>query len=167
MDIFDKEKRSEVMSHIRGRNTKPEVKLRKALFAKGFRYRTNVSKLPGKPDIVLRKYKSVIFVNGCFWHGHEGCKYATRPKSNTEFWEHKIRTNQQRDQLQTLQLEANGWHVRTVWECEINNRLRFSVLVEELSSELKTQLRTSTKLKNYRFPTYEESLWKVAEPDTE
>jgi len=150
------------MSHIRGRNTKPEVKLRKALFAKGFRYRTNVRNLPGKPDIVLRKYKSVIFVNGCFWHGHAGCKLATRPKSNVQFWENKIVANQRRDQLHTLQLEAIGWHVITVWECHINNR-EFPALVEEISAELRAQLHTPAKVRNYHYPTYEEAVTMAAE----
>ena len=86
MDIWNKEKRSECMSRIRSKNTKPELALRKALFARGFRYRVNDKKLPGKPDIVLPKYKTVIFIHGCFWHGHEDCKYAYIPKTNTRFW---------------------------------------------------------------------------------
>ena len=153
------------MAHVRGCDTKPELKLRKALFAKGFRYRTNVKKLPGKPDIVLRKYKSVIFVNGCFWHGHSGCKYATRPKSNVQFWENKIRTNQRRDQLRTLQLEANGWHVITVWECSINSKQEFPKLVESLAQELHAQLYSPAKIRHYHYPTYEEAALLAAESE--
>src|SRR5690554_557805 len=97
MDIWDKEKRSEVMSKIRSKNTRPEMILRKALFARGFRYRVNDRRLPGTPDIVLPKYRTVVFVHGCFWHGHDGCKYASIPKTNTEFWVDKITTNKKRD----------------------------------------------------------------------
>ena len=97
MDIWDKEKRSQVMSKIRSKNTKPELTLRKALFAKGFRYRVNDKKLPGKPDIVLPKHKTVIFVHGCFWHKHEACKYAYTPKTNNEFWIDKIKTKLAQD----------------------------------------------------------------------
>ena len=98
MDIWDKEKRSQVMSKIRSKNTKPELALRKALFARGFRFRVNDKRLPGKPDIVLPKYKTVIFVNGCFWHRHEGCKYAYTPKTNAQFWIEKITSNNSKSQ---------------------------------------------------------------------
>lgn len=119
MDIWNKEKRSEVMSKIRSKDTKPELALRKALFARGFRYRVNDKKLPGKPDIVLPKYKTVIFLHGCFWHKHEGCKYAYTPKTNTEFWIDKISSNVERDQFVLQNLIALGWNVLTVWECEV------------------------------------------------
>ncbi|WP_294082454.1 very short patch repair endonuclease [Proteiniphilum sp. UBA5384] len=111
MDIWDNEKRSQVMSRIRSKNTRPEMILRRALFARGFRYRVNDKRLPGTPDIVLPRYKTVIFVHGCFWHGHEGCKYATTPKTNTEFWVEKITTNRGRDKIHTTQLIALGWNV--------------------------------------------------------
>jgi DNA mismatch endonuclease (patch repair protein) len=120
MDIWDKKKRSEVMSKIRSKNTKPEMALRKALFAKGFRYRINYKKLPGKPDIAFPKYKTAIFVHGCFWHGHEDCKISHIPKSNTEFWEHKISTNKERDKRSVMRILSLGWKVFTVWECEIS-----------------------------------------------
>lgn len=162
MDIFTPKKRSEVMSKIRGKDTKPEMILRKALYAKGFRYRL-YGKLPGKPDIVLRKYKTVIFVNGCFWHGHEGCKYATRPKSNTEFWQSKIQANQRRDALHTLQLEANGWNVLTVWECEIVHQRDLEPLLERIIMSMRAQLDSPRKVDNYRYPTYEEAMLVVAE----
>ena len=119
MDIWNKEKRSECMSRIRSKNTKPELALRKALFARGFRYRVNDKKLPGKPDIVLPKYKTVIFIHGCFWHGHEDCKYAYIPKTNTRFWIDKITSNAERDKVNAEKLTALGWNVLMVWECEI------------------------------------------------
>ena len=118
-DIFPRAKRSVIMSKISGKETKPEVMVRKYLFAKGFRYRKNVKDLPGKPDIVLSKYKTVIFVNGCFWHGHENCKYFRLPKTRTEWWKEKINRNKQRDTEQKATLENLGWKVMTVWECEI------------------------------------------------
>ena len=119
MDNHDKKTRSYNMSMIRSKNTKPEELVRKYLFSQGFRYRKNVRKLPGCPDIVLPKYKTVIFVNGCFWHGHKGCKYFVWPKSNSDFWEHKLRTNRDRDLKAYQSLQEEGWHVIVVWECEL------------------------------------------------
>lgn len=107
------------MSKIRGKDTKPEILLRKRLFQLGFRYRINDKKLPGKPDIVLRKYNTIIFVNGCFWHGHKGCRYFVVPKTRTQFWTEKINGNISRDNSNILQLESSGWQVLTVWECEL------------------------------------------------
>jgi len=107
------------MSKIRGKDTKPEEIVRKYLFSQGFRYRKNVASLPGKPDIVLPKYKTCIFVNGCFWHGHEGCKYFVWPKSNSEFWDKKIHQNIERDIRNNKQLVTAGWNVITIWECEL------------------------------------------------
>lgn len=138
-DIYDKEKRSEIMSHIRGKNTKPEVALRKALFSQGFRYRINDKRLPGKPDIVLPKYKTAIFIHGCFWHGHEGCIYAYTPKTNTEFWVQKVQGNKERDtRIQTL-LETQGWNVIVVWECEIKGREQLFEVASQISAKLKKQ----------------------------
>lgn len=111
--------RSYNMSQIKSKDTKPEIKLRKALFAAGFRYSLNSKKLPGKPDIVLKKYKTVIFVNGCFWHGHQDCRYFVMPKTRTEFWSAKIKGNKERDQRNTVLLQEEGWNVITVWECEL------------------------------------------------
>jgi len=138
MDIWDKEKRSQVMSKIRSKNTKPELTLRKALFAKGFRYRVNDKKLPGKPDIVLPKHKTVIFVHGCFWHKHEACKYAYTPKTNTEFWIDKITSNVERDKINTEKLTVAGWKVVTVWECEIRYTYKhdFSALIDKLTNTI-------------------------------
>ena len=114
-DIKTKESRSYNMSRIAGKDTKPEELVRKYLFSKGFRYRKNVRKLPGTPDLVLPKYRTVIFVNGCFWHGHEGCKYFVWPKSNAEFWRQKIETNISRDRRKEAQLRDMGWNVMIVW----------------------------------------------------
>lgn len=114
MDVHDKKTRSFNMSRIKGKNTKPEMLVRKYLFAQGFRYRLNVKDLPGKPDIVLPKYKTVIFINGCFWHGHEGCKYFVVPKTRTEWWLNKIKDTQKRDRKAEIQLNVLGWKVITL-----------------------------------------------------
>ena len=118
-DVHNKETRSYNMSRIKGKNTLPEVLVRKFLFANGYRYRLNVKTLHGKPDIVLPKYKTVIFINGCFWHGHEGCRYFTIPKTRTEFWLTKISDTQKRDREAESQLNELGWKVVTVWECQL------------------------------------------------
>jgi DNA mismatch endonuclease (patch repair protein) len=122
MDVHDKKTRSYNMSQIKGKNTKPEELVRKYLFSQGFRYRKNDKRLPGSPDIVLPKYKTVIFINGCFWHGHVGCKYFVWPKSNEEFWKNKIETNIARDKKKIKNLEELGWNVLTVWECKLKNK---------------------------------------------
>jgi len=120
-DKLSVQQRHSCMSHIHSRNTKPELKLRFALFAKGYRYRVNVRSLPGTPDIVLPKYRTVIFVNGCFWHGHKGCKFYTVPETNREFWVEKVQRNQERDLIKIQQLESLSWNVITVWECELKS----------------------------------------------
>ena len=124
------------MSSIRSSNTKPEVNLRHALWSRGFRYLKNDKRLPGKPDIVLPKYRTVIFVHGCFWHGHKGCKKYTIPKSNTEFWTTKIANNQERDQEVWRHLEAKGWEVIIVWECELEKK-SFDGTLNRIESEIK------------------------------
>ena len=134
-DIRSKESRSYNMSRITGRNTKPEEMVRKYLFSKGFRYRKNDKKLPGSPDVVLPKYRTVIFVNGCFWHGHEGCKYFVWPENNAEFWRNKIETNISRDERKKSKLEEMGWNVIVVWECELRPKERQKTL-EKLEKEL-------------------------------
>lgn len=121
MDVHSKEVRSYNMSRIKGKDTKPEETVRKYLFSQGFRYRKNDKRLPGTPDIVLPKYKTVIFVNGCFWHGHEGCKYFVWPKNNAEFWHKKIRDNILSDQRKVQALDLLGWKVIVVWECKIKS----------------------------------------------
>ena len=118
-DVHTPEQRSYNMSRIHSKNTKPEELVRKFLFSQGFRYRKNDAKLPGKPDIVLPKYQAVIFVNGCFWHGHEGCRYFVWPKNNAEFWKEKITGNIQRDKHNHQLLANQGWRVIEIWECHL------------------------------------------------
>lgn len=135
-DVHTPEQRSYNMSRIRGKNTKPEELVRKHLFSQGFRYRKNDARLPGKPDIVLPKYKTVIFVNGCFWHAHEGCKYFVWPKDNADFWKKKIESNVARD-IKNYQLLQNlGWTVLTIWECELKKDRREETL-ERILAQLK------------------------------
>ena len=124
MDVHDKATRSYNMSQIKSKHTKPEEIVCKYLFSKGFRYRKNDKRYPGKPDIVLPKYRTIIFVNGCFWHRHEGCQYFVVPKTNTEFWVNKINRNVERDKENISKLEADGWNVITVWECELKPKIR-------------------------------------------
>lgn len=131
MDKLTKEQRHRCMSAIKGKNTKPELLVRKFLFSRGFRYRLNHPRLPGHPDIVLRKYRTVIFVNGCFWHGHSNCKRAKLPQSNSDFWEKKILSNIARDKLNHALLESMGWNVVVIWSCEINQLIKFGT-VEKL-----------------------------------
>lgn len=119
-DPLTPQQRHKCMASIRSKNTKPEVKLRKELFRLGYRYRINVKGLPGKPDIVLPKYRTCIFVNGCFWHGHKGCSKYVEPKTNVEFWRMKVATNRERDLRDYTFLESKGWKVIVVWECELN-----------------------------------------------
>ena len=133
-DTLTKEKRSWNMSRIRGKDTQVEVKVRKYLFSKGFRYRKNVTDLPGKPDIVLPKYKTVVFIHGCFWHRHPGCKYSYTPKSNIEFWEKKFSANIKNDDIKRKQLEDDGWRVIVLWECDVERR--FEQTMEKFVSEL-------------------------------
>lgn len=116
------------MSAIKGKNTKPELLVRKFLFSRGFRYRLNYPRLPGHPDLVLRKYRTVIFVNGCFWHGHQGCKYYTLPKTNIEFWKNKIERNRNRDLAERQKIVSMGWHCITIWECQLKPKVRQQTL---------------------------------------
>ena len=134
-DVHSPEVRSYNMSRIHGKDTKPEELVRKYLFSKGFRYRKNDSRLPGKPDIVLPRYKTVIFVNGCFWHVHEGCKYFVWPKNNAEFWKDKLGKNVERDQRNYALLEQQGWRILVVWECELKTTSR-NVKLSQLEKTL-------------------------------
>ena len=129
-DVHSPEVRSYNMSRIRSRNTKPEELVRKYLFSQGLRYRKNDKRLLGKPDIVLPKYKTVIFVNGCFWHMHEGCNYFVWPKSNAEFWREKIQGNSIRDQENYRQLSEMGWKIIVIWECQLKKDIRTKTLAE-------------------------------------
>lgn len=134
-DVHDQKTRSYNMSRIRGKNTKPEMLVRRFLFSHGFRYRLNVKTLPGKPDIVLPKYKTVIFVNGCFWHGHEGCKYFKIPETRTEWWLSKIKDTQKRDREAEIQLNVIGWKVITLWECQLKMKT-VSATMKNLVSQI-------------------------------
>ncbi|MCM1060539.1 MAG: very short patch repair endonuclease [Eubacterium sp.] len=126
------------MSQIRSVNTKPEETVRKFLFSRGFRYRKNDRRFPGKPDIVLPKYRTVIFVNGCFWHGHNGCRYFVMPKSNTNYWKNKIERNIVRDRKNIELLEQQGWKVIVIWECQLKKDVRDAALCK-LEDKIKTQ----------------------------
>jgi len=121
-DIVDAKTRSRMMAGIRGKNTTPEVRLRKALHGAGFRFRLHSAKLPGRPDIVLPKFRAAIFVHGCFWHRHKSCSNASVPKSNAEFWEDKFARNVERDTANVAGLHAAGWRVAIIWECAIRKR---------------------------------------------
>lgn len=131
-DVLTPEQRHHCMSNIRNKNTKPEILVRKFLFANGFRFRVNVKTLPGTPDIVLKKYRTVIFVNGCFWHGHDDCKYFRLPKSNTEFWKTKIIANKERDLRDWGELKEMGWYVIQLWECQLKPKQREETLKQLL-----------------------------------
>lgn len=121
MDVFSREKRSQIMSRVSGKNTKPEIAVRSLLHNLGFRFRLHRKDLPGKPDIALPKYKKVIFVHGCFWHGHEDCSRSKRPTTNEEFWRNKLDKNTERDKANVNALEQLGWDVLTVWACEVKD----------------------------------------------
>ncbi len=138
-DVHSPETRSFNMSQIKGKNTKPEELVRRYLFSHGFRYRKNVSTLLGKPDIVLPKYKTCIFVNGCFWHKHEGCRYFVWPKNNAEFWKKKITGNVERDLRQQNELRLLGWNVVVIWECELKKD-RFNETMASVTDNLRNNV---------------------------
>lgn len=127
-DVLSKEQRKKCMSKIKGKNTKPEILVRCFLFSHGFRFRLHRKDLPGNPDIVLPKYKTAIFINGCFWHGHSNCKYATLPQTNHEFWITKISGNIQRDKSNYARLAELKWKVIEIWQCELNPKFRGQTL---------------------------------------
>lgn len=124
MDNHTPQQRHKNMASVKSKGTKPEILVRKYLWRRGFRYSLNSSRLPGHPDIVLRKYRTCIFVNGCFWHGHERCKYAHLPATNYNFWKTKIEKNKERDKQEQKQLAKMGWHTITIWECELKPKVR-------------------------------------------
>ena len=161
MDTMTKEQRHNCMASIRGKNTKPEIMVRKFLFSRGFRYRLNHPRLPGHPDIVLRKYRTCVFVNGCFWHGHEGCRYYVIPKSNTEFWKAKIERNRNRDIEDQRKLATMGWHCITVWECQLKPAVRERTL-ESLAFTLNRIFLNDHSIRRYELP--EEDCAVAAEP---
>lgn len=136
-DVHSKEVRSFNMSQIKGKNTKPEMLVRKFLFANGIRYRLHDKKLPGKPDMVFPKFKKVIFIHGCFWHRHENCQYFNIPKTRTEWWLNKINTNKKKDTENTLSLKKLGWKVITIWECELKPNIKdkkLTSIIQEFKS---------------------------------
>ena len=141
-DTLSQTQRSYNMSRIRGKNTKPEILIRKGLHARGFRFRLHNKKLPGSPDIVLPKYGLAIMVNGCFWHGHKGCRYATKPKTNIKFWETKIARNRHRDEVTAAHLEALGWTVITIWECELRTSSQLDDRLNTLTEEIRRAYET-------------------------
>jgi DNA mismatch endonuclease (patch repair protein) len=136
-DVHSPEKRSFNMSRIRSKDTKPEMLVRKFLFSYGFRYKLHDKSLPGKPDLVLPRYKTIIFIHGCFWHGHEGCRYFVVPKTRTEWWLNKISTNRQKDAASEKLLTSAGWKIINIWGCEIKNQKHFRERGLNLLKELK------------------------------
>lgn len=163
-DIRTSQQIHDTMSAIRGKNTKPEMIVRRGLWKRGFRYRLNHKRLPGHPDLVLRKYKTCIFINGCFWHGHEGCKYYTVPKTNTEFWVNKVQRNKERDERVKHELNAMGWNCITVWECELKHAKRETTL-QSLAFTLNEIFLQNYKMKPYE--KQEERRLVAAEPLTD
>ena len=139
MDTVTAEQRSENMRHIRAKNTKPEEIVRKYLFSQGFRYRKNDKRYPGKPDIVLQKYKAMVFVNGCFWHQHPGCHYAAIPKSNQEYWLPKLKRNVDRDVETKQKLQEMGWRVIIVWECKLRKEEERELTLQKLADEIRSE----------------------------
>lgn len=138
VDHISPKHRSWNMRQIKSEDTSIEVQARKWLFAKGFRFRKNDRRYPGKPDIVLPKYKTVVFINGCFWHHHKGCKYATTPKTKTEYWVNKFKRNVENDKRHEQQLSQAGWNVITIWECQLKKD-SFESTMEELEKRIKRQ----------------------------
>ncbi len=134
-DVFSKDKRSEIMSKIKSKDTKVEIAVRSYLFKQGFRFRKNDKRYPGKPDVVLPKYKTAILINGCFWHGHGNCKYYKPPKSNIDYWRRKIQKNRERDIVNRKKLEALGFKVIVLWECQVKDN--FEKTMENLIKSIK------------------------------
>ena len=135
-DIVDQQTRSRMMSGIRGKDTKPELALRRALHARGFRFRLHSKKVHGRPDLVLPKYRAVVFVHGCFWHRHKGCRYATTPATRSEFWQAKFAANVARDSSVRGALLDEGWRVATIWECALRKPEQVSVATDRLTEWL-------------------------------
>ena len=147
-DIVSPEKRSDMMSGIRGKDTKPEIVVRQLLHRLGYRFRLHCKNLPGKPDIVLPKWRTVIFVNGCYWHGHEDCHLFRLPKTRTEFWTNKIEGNRARDERNYSVLQGSGWKTVVIWECSVSKKLSLSA--EQLEIAIATALTSNEMLLNIR-----------------
>lgn len=139
-DVFDPQKRSEIMRLVHSKNTKPELSVRSVLHSLGYRFRTNRKDLPGSPDIVLPRFGLIILVNGCFWHRHEGCRLSRLPKSNEEYWQKKIDRNVARDEENLRFLKALGWRVLVLWECQISNRKKLTQRIITYFSSLTTTM---------------------------
>lgn len=159
-DTMTPEQRHKCMAAIKGKDTKPELIVRKYLFSRGLRFRIQVRKLPGRPDIVLPKYRTVIFVNGCFWHGHEGCRYYRLPKSNVDFWQEKIERNKARDARNEAELKALGWRVLRVWECDIRTVAGRNEYLDSLYDTIVTPIQS------YSFDEDSGSMSIAAEPES-
>lgn len=169
-DRMTKDERHRCMAAIKGKDTKPEMIVRRYLFSRGLRYRVNVKKLPGSPDIVLKKYGVAVFIDGCFWHGHKDCKYYKLPSTNVDFWKTKVAKNTARDYVNNVDLELAGWRVIRIWECEIKTKNqqeeRLNKLYEEIISggPLKTpKKRRGKHVKHYE--DYPEDFNMAAEPE--
>ena len=159
MDVMTKQQRHNCMARIKGKNTKPELIVRRFLWSHGLRYRINYSRLPGKPDLVLTKYRTVIFVNGYFWHGHDGCRYYRLPKSNVEYWIRKIENNKARDLRDRELLSKMGWNVVQIWECQLLPKNRETYL-ESLLNLLDGIFLESHSVKRYALP--DDNDWAIA-----
>ena len=159
-DIMTPEQRHKCMAAIKGKDTKPEMLVRRYLHACGFRYSLHCKKLPGSPDLVFRSLRTVIFIHGCFWHGHEKCKYYRLPKSNTEFWRDKVEQNRQRDGAVIQGLKSKGWRVIIIWECELKNKSTREATLRRISREL-------SYLRNYTYTRSDYSIQVAAEPIAE
>lgn len=162
-DVMTPEERSRCMAAIKGKDTKPEMIIRRYLFSRGLRFRIHVRKLPGSPDMVLRKYKTVIFIDGCFWHGHDGCRYYRLPKSNIEFWSNKIGRNKERDAHNEAELKSLGWRVLRVWECDIRTVAGREEFLNDLYERITHPIRTITQSRPYEIDTVTSPL--AAEPN--
>ena len=134
-DIYDHKKRSEIMGRVRDTNTKPENRVRQIAHSLGYRFRLYRDDLPGKPDLVFPRHGKVIFVHGCFWHGHKGCRKAKRPATNRVFWEHKLSRNMERDRQNIIALREAGWETLIIWECETRDRDRVEQMIRRLFEE--------------------------------
>lgn len=162
-DVHSKATRSYNMSRIKSKNTKPELLVRKHLFRHGFRYRINVKHLPGTPDIVLPKYETIIFVHGCFWHGHDNCKYYVLPKTRTEWWKNKIDRNRQRDTKVREELRHLGWRTMVVWECQLRTPQQTATLEAIVSALNQAFLDKCRRIKPKIYLPQEDQILKVAE----
>lgn len=163
MDRLSKEQRHRCMAAIRSSDTKPEMVVRRYLFSRGYRYRLNHPRLPGHPDIVLRKYRTVVFVNGCFWHGHEGCARSRLPKTNAAYWKTKIEHNVQRDREERQALASMGWHCITIWECQLKPAVRAATLASLDYTLSRIFLQNHARL----YPLPEEETLAAAEPEAD